>query len=175
MSEILEDRKYLFESSNGKHICCTCIHATEVDGGNFIMTTMDYNSCDVMTGGGDPLDENYKGYKGKIKTEDNGGGYWITECEFYEYDRNWNEVKYHDYIKSDKWKAKRLECLKRDNYQCQKCGTATNLVIHHWTYDRLGNEDLGDIVTLCKECHKKVHHNDILQKAKKHGITVKED
>ena len=64
-------------------------------------------------------------------------------------------------MKSDKWKAKRLECLKRDNYQCQKCGTAKNLVIHHWTYDRLGNEDLGDIVTLCKDCHKKIHEKDL--------------
>lgn len=157
MSDILEDKKHLFEFSQGKHICCTCIHATEVDCCDFLMTTMDWNSCGVMTS---EMDE-HGNYKVNLETEDNGGGYWITKCKFYEYDENWNKVKYHDYIKSDKWKAKRLECLKRDNYQCQKCGTAKNLVIHHWTYDRLGNEDLGDIVTLCKNCHKKVHENDL--------------
>ena len=79
----------------------------------------------------------------------------------YEYDKDWNKENYHDYIKSDKWREKRLECLKRDNYQCQKCGTAISLVIHHTTYDKLGNEDLGDLVTLCKDCHKKVHENDL--------------
>ena len=141
--------------SQGKHICCTCIHAEGVDGGCFIMTTMDFNSCNVMTTAED------WNYKKNIETVDNGGGYWITKCKFYEYDENWNKVKYYDYIKSDEWKAKRLEAQKRDGYQCQMCGTAMNLIVHHITYDRLGNEDLADLVTLCKNCHKRVHENDL--------------
>ena len=157
-------RNWMYSFSEGKHLCCTCIHSAKMTDDELVMTTMDYNSCDVMTGGGDPLDENYKGYKGNIKTEDNGGGYWILECEFYEYDRNWNKVKYHDYIKSDEWKAKKMACHKRDCFQCQMCGTAKNLVAHHLTYDRLGNEDLSDLITLCKDCHEKVHENDIKQK-----------
>ena len=85
-----------------------------------------------------------------------GGYFWVSGSKMLaKYDKDWkNRVNYNEYIKSDKWRTKRLECLKRDNYQCQKCGTAINLVIHHTTYDRLGNEDIGDLVTLCKDCHK---------------------
>ena len=155
MSDFLETKLWIDSFSEGKHICCSCIHAKEIPDGYIGGTTIDYNWCPVITS---QEDFNYHKY---IETVDNGGGYWITKCKFYEFDKDWKKVKYHDYIKSDKWKAKRLECLKRDNYQCQKCGTAKNLVIHHWTYDRLGNEDLGDIVTLCKNCHKKVHENDL--------------
>lgn len=156
-----EHRKMLAELSKGKHICCRCIHSANMSDGELTMTTMDYNSCDVMTGGGDPLDENYKGYYGAIETEDNGCGYWITKCEFYEYNKDWNKVNYYEYIKSDEWKAKKLECHQRDNFQCRLCGTAMNLVAHHVTYDRLGDEDLSDLVTLCKDCHKKVHEHDL--------------
>ena len=155
MRDILSKKIDLYNYSNGKHLCCTCIHANEVDSvAGFLMTTQDYNSCDYIS-------ERYEGENDPIEQEDNGSGYWITKCKYYKFDRNWDRVNYYDYMKSDEWKAKRLECLKRDNFQCQKCGTAKNLVIHHWTYDRLGNEDLGDIVTLCKDCHKKIHENDL--------------
>ena len=143
----------MLESSDEKHLCCTCIHAKNLSDDDMVMTTMDPTSCNIVF-------EQYEGGYAPER-EDNGSGYWVTKCQHYEYDKDWNRVNYHDYIKSDKWKTKRLECLKRDNYQCQKCGTAINLVIHHSTYDRLGNEDMGDLVTLCKDCHKKVHENDL--------------
>jgi hypothetical protein len=54
-------------------------------------------------------------------------------------------------------------CFKRDNWECQICGKNTeevSLHCHHiegYTQNpRLGN-DLDNIITLCKECHKQVH------------------
>ena len=164
---LLDYKKDFHRSSEGMHLCCRCIHSKNMSEGAFTMTTTDWNSCDVMTGGGDPLDEHCCcDYKENIETEDNGSGYWITKCKFYEYDENWNKPNYYEYMKSPEWKAKREERLKHDNFQCQICHTAINLVVHHVTYDRLGNEDLYDIVKLCQKCHEKVHEKDLEEKSK---------
>ena len=61
------------------------------------------------------------------------------------------------YIRSDKWKQKRKEVLKRDNYFCQSCGSEEHLNVHHMTYKHLGDEDLSDLITVCKDCHQEIH------------------
>jgi len=63
---------------------------------------------------------------------------------------------YSKYIGSDKWKKKRLERLAIDNNKCQTChedGTNYGLQVHHATYDRFGDEDMSDLITLCTQCH----------------------
>ena len=66
---------------------------------------------------------------------------------------------YKEKLKDIKWKRKRDEIFKRDNYTC-RCGSRMNVQVHHkkyvwgkepWDYP---NEDL---ITLCKMCHKKEH------------------
>jgi len=54
-------------------------------------------------------------------------------------------------------------CFERDDWTCQKCGATQEdapLHCHHIEgyaqNPRLGN-DVGNTITLCKECHKKVH------------------
>ena len=73
-------------------------------------------------------------------------------------------MNYHEYMESDEWKAVRGKRMKLDHFQCTMCGTAKNLTVHHITYDRLGREDMDDLITLCKGCHAKVHENDIAKK-----------
>ena len=73
-------------------------------------------------------------------------------------------VDYREYIESDEWSKKRLARVKMDGYKCQMCGTAKNLVVHHITYDRLGHESLDDLITLCHNCHEKIHSVDIVEK-----------
>ena len=68
---------------------------------------------------------------------------------------------YSDYIESEEWKAVRRKRMSIDGYQCQMCGTAKNLEVHHLTYERLGHEDMDDLITLCHKCHEKVHKNDL--------------
>ena len=156
---INQEKKEVYESSHGKHICCTCIHANKVVNEYFWGTTLDVNSCELTHNRYNP-----DLYDDPIETVDNGEGYWITKCDFYEYDKDWGKVDYYEYMNSPEWKAKREERLKHDKYQCQLCHTAKNLVVHHVTYDRLGHEDLSDLVTLCKKCHESVHEKDLENK-----------
>jgi 5-methylcytosine-specific restriction endonuclease McrA len=72
------------------------------------------------------------------------------------------------YIKSKKWRKRRIQILKRDGFKCRLCNADANdtlLQVHHSTYDRLGNEDDLDLITLCEECHKMFH--DYKNKKKK--------
>jgi hypothetical protein len=77
---------------------------------------------------------------------------------------NMGTKKYDEYLQSDEWKAKRKQKLEAVNYQCEKCGTAKNIEVHHLNYDRLGFEKLEDLVVLCKTHHTTVHENDLKKK-----------
>lgn len=70
--------------------------------------------------------------------------------------KNRHEVLYERYINSSQWQAKRELVLARDNGRCVLCDSNTDLEIHHRNYDRLGNEDLSDLTTLCRDCHEVV-------------------
>ena len=61
------------------------------------------------------------------------------------------------YLRSPEYRAKRIIVLKRDNYTCRGCGTTEQLEVHHTTYKRLGNEKLTDLVTVCRNCHQRIH------------------
>lgn len=71
--------------------------------------------------------------------------------------------EYRDYLKSDKWKFIRSIRFNLDDGLCQHCGIKLNDTeahCHHLTYDRLGDEDISDVVTLCRSCHDAVHAKD---------------
>jgi len=69
---------------------------------------------------------------------------------------------YYRYIDSWAWQRKRRIALHRDGGLCRSCSKPGNHV-HHITYDRLGDEDSTDLVTLCVNCHKQEHKNFSLQ------------
>ena len=55
-------------------------------------------------------------------------------------------------------RALRRSVLDRDGWRCTKCGTAGRLEIHHvnrWIDG--GGDDPGNLETLCRLCHIKVH------------------
>ena len=58
--------------------------------------------------------------------------------------------------------------LWRDDYKCQQCGKSkqgTILNVHHIVYRRRhGSNDEDNLVTLCEECHKKLHAGTITLK-----------
>jgi 5-methylcytosine-specific restriction endonuclease McrA len=67
-------------------------------------------------------------------------------------------MDYYEYIQSEAWDKKRRARLKKDGYRCGDCGVSgLPLQVHHKTYIRLGNERMGDLVSLCKYCHKNRH------------------
>ena len=146
----VETRIDALKWSDNKHLCCTCKNADSPYFDNiFDTTTLSPNDCAYFE---ESPDE-------EIKVEDNGGGYWVIKCPFYEASNTF----YHKYMKSDIWKKKRAEIIKRDGYKCTnpKCGSAINLVVHHTTYEHLGYEDDTELITLCKKCHEKLHESDL--------------
>lgn len=50
----------------------------------------------------------------------------------------------------------------RDDFTCQVCGSTEGVQGHHvFDYQYGGAADVGNIVTLCHECHKKAHRGEI--------------
>jgi 5-methylcytosine-specific restriction protein A len=68
---------------------------------------------------------------------------------------------YNSYLKSDDWASKRKSILKRDNYQCQACGSRQQLQVHHRSYKRAGHELAADLTVLCRTCHMKKHERKV--------------
>lgn len=64
---------------------------------------------------------------------------------------------YKKYLNSKEWKERRLQRLEIDGYKCACCGTDKNLNVHHLTYDMIGSEEMDDLITMCKDCHKSIH------------------
>lgn len=79
--------------------------------------------------------------------------------EFNEKKKKWFKL-HSEYLKSIKWKLKRNAVLKRDNYKCQACLTQEATQVHHLTYERWRNEPLFDLISVCSECHKKIHKSN---------------
>ena len=75
---------------------------------------------------------------------------------------------YRKYIDSEHWQAI------RNGFRCQICGTGIEPRVHHVNYEHLGtDQELDDVVTLCDECHSKVHAKDnqnrrLAHESKKH-------
>lgn len=74
------------------------------------------------------------------------------------------KVNYEEYIKSYEWKQKADAAKARAGYACQVCNNKQYLNAHHRTYERLGNEADGDILVLCRDCHKLFSENGKLAK-----------
>lgn len=75
---------------------------------------------------------------------------------------------YQEYMQSELWRRKRTRILARDNYRCQKCGSAINLRVHHIRYPEcFGDESDDDLITLCDSCHQEVHRKDIIIKERR--------
>lgn len=87
--------------------------------------------------------------------------------------------KIHEWLKADPERTKqyskkavdnynfggnRQAALERDSYTCQHCGATDDLHVHHidgqgvTTDKALRNNDLDNLITLCRCCHTKEHH-----------------
>ena len=68
-------------------------------------------------------------------------------------------AEYERYMGSTAWRALRRRVVARDQGRCVGCGARGALQVHHLTYQRLGHEDLADLVTLCAGCHEQWHRH----------------
>lgn len=70
--------------------------------------------------------------------------------------------QYYKDLEHPLWFKKRQIILERDNHKCKLCGKKTNLCIHHIKYrngKRPWEYPNSALVTLCNECHTKVHQD----------------
>lgn len=81
--------------------------------------------------------------------------------------------EYEQYLRSPQWKAKRAAVLKRAGGKCEECtreykirGKGSGYMVwpaqevHHLTYERVGNENLDDLIGLCERHHHAEHFVD---------------
>jgi 5-methylcytosine-specific restriction endonuclease McrA len=56
----------------------------------------------------------------------------------------------------------RLMVLERDHWRCQACGSLSSLEVHHIeTRGQLGADCEENLITLCSNCHRKLHQSKI--------------
>ena len=70
--------------------------------------------------------------------------------------------KYYQQLEHPLWLKKRNIILERDQHKCVLCGSTENLQVHHKKYfkGRYAWEYANStLVTLCKDCHNKVHQD----------------
>lgn len=66
--------------------------------------------------------------------------------------------EYYEYLRSDVWKRKRRAALREGGYKCWMCNARATQV-HHLKYpEKLGEEPLGWLVSICRRCHEEEHN-----------------
>jgi hypothetical protein len=68
-----------------------------------------------------------------------------------------DSISYKEYLRTEKWKAKRILVIQRESNLCEGCRAAPIDEIHHRTYANVGDELLFQLVGLCCVCHSKCH------------------
>ncbi len=111
--------------------------------------------------------ENYNKWQVNIKEEEEILWDWIKKNNH----ETSNYAKYQNYLLSDKWKIKRAQVLDRDKNICQECKESEAQEVHHKTYDSLYNEPLEDLISVCKDCHLKIHIINDLEKKQQYNKT----
>ena len=66
-------------------------------------------------------------------------------------------VDYYTYIHSDLWFARTELVRKRNGGICELCNLRFGQVVHHRTYEHLGEEKDHELIHLCVECNNAVH------------------
>lgn len=67
-------------------------------------------------------------------------------------------TNYVEHINSRKWQRLRRNKFIESGHKCEECGREWELDVHHRTYERLGSEEMEDLVVLCKRCHSDLHY-----------------
>ena len=73
--------------------------------------------------------------------------------KFPEYPENWNEIKQHVKMR-DGYICRKKGCYKHG----KKIGGDAILEVHHIkSLSKGGTNEYSNLVTICRECHKKIH------------------
>lgn len=135
-----------------RHLCSDCVHRIDCERGTYD-TTIDPHPCEFA-------------YSEGWEAVDNGMGYWVVKCCHF---KKLDMRQFHKaYLQTEQWKHISQRAKSAANFKCEMCGSGINLCVHHTTYENLMRErrHMDDLVVLCKNCHEKVHEEDIKTKGK---------
>lgn len=88
-------------------------------------------------------------------------GYWIHPLpQKVKKHRRINEaaIEYYEATHSEYWYYLKKDVIQERGYECEDCGVTRALELHHKTYERLGEEEMGDVELLCRRCHGEGRH-----------------
>ena len=61
-------------------------------------------------------------------------------------------------LSQESYRELHQQILRRDGWRCQLCGSMQNLEVHHLRFrSRCGDDSEENLITLCAECHVRVH------------------
>jgi Uracil DNA glycosylase superfamily len=64
-----------------------------------------------------------------------------------------NKSEYQEYLASREWALLREAVRRRSGGYCERCRIANIDAVHHKTYQRVGHEQLDDLMAICEPCH----------------------
>jgi 5-methylcytosine-specific restriction endonuclease McrA len=63
-------------------------------------------------------------------------------------------------LDSETYQKLHRQVLDRDGWRCQVCGALQNLEVHHRQFrSRMGSDSKQNLITLCAQCHAKMHNS----------------
>ena len=86
---------------------------------------------------------------------------WEERRRQYEADRQAHRERYRAYLLTPQWREKRELVIRHADGLCQGCGIQPAEQVHHLTYQNIGNEFLWELRAVCKDCHERVHSEDM--------------
>jgi len=67
--------------------------------------------------------------------------------------KNW----YEEYLQTPHWQELRKKIFERSHGICEKCKQVKMVDVHHLSYERIGKENLEDLLAVCEDCHNQFH------------------
>ena len=64
-----------------------------------------------------------------------------------------DKVEYQKYLASREWALLKKQIRERSEGKCERCMVGKYEATHHLTYERIGHENLEDLLGICGKCH----------------------
>ena|ERR1041385_6770925 len=76
-------------------------------------------------------------------------------------------LTYSQYLITQHWQDLRQRLFNVRGKKCERCDSEKEIEIHHKTYERIGKEELSDLLILCRTCHGEEHAKLKLERMKR--------
>lgn len=145
-----------------QRVCMDCTHDKKTITRHYAINgrLIYYHQC-PSCGWSDTKSVSYK----HVRKNYNVNNIPLYDKKFYEkFSREENQRKkkewwalYNEYLTTPEWHNLRIKILNRDKNLCQECFSKKANEVHHLHYRNVFKEKLEDLISVCKDCHNKIH------------------